>query len=198
MSLQAPPQDFEQDFEVRLLPGAIDDGERARPQGRGHLAAIVPVRPRSLDHDRRRRLVEATDQLQDLRPGLVAAPIGAIRAPLLEGQAQIDDGDVYAVAPDKVSGLLARFRPERMDTDRLQKLRQAVDPGVLLPAAHGEEEIEAGTAAAWAAPAAGAWQRALPLGRHRRRLVLARNLHHTRTQAIGVPVAAGRIGAATA
>jgi hypothetical protein len=56
---EAAAEDFEDEVEVVLVAGAVDDGEGAEAEGGGHVAVVVAGAAGTLDDDGRRRLVEA-------------------------------------------------------------------------------------------------------------------------------------------
>jgi hypothetical protein len=140
---EASAEDFEDQVEVVLIAGAVDDGEGAEAQGGGHVAVVVAGAAGALDDDRRRGLVEAVEQFEEARAAF--GELGGVGFGVdgVEGQAEIDDGDVDGVVADDVLGFAAGGGAEGLDAHGFEEGGQALDPGVGLPAGVGEEEVEA-------------------------------------------------------
>jgi hypothetical protein len=62
---------------------------------------------------------------------------------VVEGEAEVDDGDVYMDAFDDGAGFAAVAGEVAGDTHGLKEDGEAIDPGVGVPADIGKEEVEA-------------------------------------------------------
>jgi hypothetical protein len=137
---EAAAEDFEHEVEVVGLAGAVDDGESAKPKGRVHLAEVVAVAFATFDDDGRGGLGLTGEEFEEAGPGFLGG-VGLVAG--VEGEAQVDDGDVDAGGVEDGRGLAARAGTVGDDAHRLQEAGEMVDPGAGLPAGVGEEEVEA-------------------------------------------------------
>ncbi len=139
MAGEAAAEDIEEDLEVGGLTWAVDDGEGAGAEGGGDFAAVVAVGAGALHDDGGRGLIEAGEEVEEAGAAFFCRGLG-----LIEGEAEINDGDVDgADAADDFGGFLAGGGANGADTHGFEEAGEAVDPGIGLPAAEGEEEIEA-------------------------------------------------------
>ena len=134
-ALEGALEDAEHHFHVGVA--AVDHGEGVAAEGGAHLAVHVADGARGADDDDRRGRGHAAQELEDAGAGLVGG--GAE----VEGEAQIDDGDVDGVGADELLGLAGGAGLEGRDAHGLEEGGHAVGPGVGSPAAPGEEEVEA-------------------------------------------------------
>jgi len=137
---EAAAEDFEEEFKIVGVAGAVDNGEGAGAECRGDLAGIVSVGPRAFDDNGGRGLGEASQEIKDAGAALFGREAGVF----LEREAQVDDRDVdRGDAADDFGGLLAGGRADGADTHGLKEEGQTIGPGIGVPAGVGEEEVEA-------------------------------------------------------
>lgn len=172
---EAAPKDIEEDFEVGGAAWTVDDGEGAAAQGGVHLAAGVAVRARVLDDDGRWRFREAREKVEKAGAGFFGLGVG-----LVEGEAQVDDGDVDRGGAEDLGSFAGGVGPEGTDAHGFEKAGEAIGPGVGLPAGVGEEEVQAAAGGSWRTGSV----RREPV---RWEEVTARSLHHAGTMATGMP-----------
>lgn len=137
-----------------------------------------------LHHDGGRGHGETAEEVEESGSGFFRFGRGG----LLEGQAEIDDGDVDEVDADDFGGFAAGVCPERTDAHGLEKSGEAIGPGVGLPAGIREEEIQA--TATSSGPARLRARQSLGVVEG----VVARNLHRYRTMARGMPDRTSELG----
>lgn len=140
-AVEAAAEDFEHLFDVGA--GPIDDGEGAGAEGRGHLAGVVTPGAGAFDDDGGRRGIEASQEFKDAGTGLLGGAGAAGVAELIEGKAEIDDGDVDGDGLDDAFRLHGGAGADGMDPHGFQKTGEAVGPGIGPPGGAGKEEIEA-------------------------------------------------------
>jgi hypothetical protein len=145
MTGEATLEDLEEELDVAGVSWTVDDGEGAGAEGGDELAGVVALGSCALDDDGGRRAVEAREELEQARARLVERRRGGC---LVEGEAEIDDGDVDGVGAEDGGGLTPRLGPEGPDAHGLEEAGEAVGPGVGLPAGIGEQEVEAARARA--------------------------------------------------
>lgn len=131
-ALEAALEDLEHEFDVGR--GAIDDGEGVAAECGGHVAGGVACAAGLLDDDGGRGALEAAKEFEHARTGFFGGRGGRGRT-RIEGEAEIDDGDVDGVGADGALGLAGGADTERMHTHGLEQGGEAIDPGLILPAA---------------------------------------------------------------
>lgn len=136
VALDDASEDVEHELEVSGVVRAIDNGEGAGAESGGEFAAVVAGAAGALDDDRGRGLAEAAEHLEELHASLVGGVV-------VHGQGEVDDGDVDGVGVEDAGGLAAGTGAEGLDAHGLEHAGEAVDPGVVLPGAAGEQEVEA-------------------------------------------------------
>ena len=94
------------------------------------------------DDNRRRRSVEAAQELEDTRAGLNGARGLRVGAARVHGDREVDHGDVYFGAADDVGDLVARLGAQTLDAEAVEEDRELVGEGVLAPTAVGEQQVE--------------------------------------------------------
>ena len=129
MAGHASTEDIEQGFDITLCVGMIDDGECAESQGCVHLADGVAGGASSFDDDGRRGRREAGEEVEDAGAGFFAGGIA-----LVEGERQIDHGDVDGVGFDHTLGGGRGVGDVGLDAHGGEHRGDALDPGGLLPA----------------------------------------------------------------
>lgn len=139
-ALKGSGKDIEHGFEALGCGGAVDDSEGSAAQCGVDLAGVVAVGSAPLDDDGGGRGLESAEDFEESQ----AAAFGGARVIAeVQGEAQIDDGDVDAVGLDDLLGLTTRVGAQGGDTHGFEEGREAVGPGLLLPATEGEEEVQA-------------------------------------------------------
>ena len=147
MTLEAAAEDLEDEVQAGDVVRTIENGERAQAQDLGDFAGLVAVGAGALDRDHGRGLVETVQDFKQARAAFAELGVG-VRLNVFEGQAQVDNRDMDAVGADHLAGLRAAAGAEAENTHGLKQARQAIDPGVGLPACVGQQQVEAGIAAA--------------------------------------------------
>jgi hypothetical protein len=138
---EATAEDIEEDLEVGGLTWAVDDGEGAGAESGGDFAAVVAVGAGALHHHGGRGLIEAGEEFEEARAALFLL---LRRIGLIEGEAEVDDSDVDGVdAADDFGRFAAGGSANGADPHGLEEPGEPVNPGLGLPAAEREEEIEA-------------------------------------------------------
>ena len=140
MTLQAPAQDFEHEVEVVDIAGAVDHGESAQAECRGDVAVVIPMSARPLDGDDGGRDIKAGEEFEEAGAGFFG---GGLVIALVEGEAQVDDGDVDAGGVENGRGFAAGACSVRDNAHGLEEAWEVVDPGAGFPTGVGEEEVEA-------------------------------------------------------
>ena len=133
-------EDFEHQLEVGRVPGTIDYSKGAETEGRGDLAGFLTAGAGGFHDDDRRGLTEAGQELEEAGSAFFRG-LGA--GLVVEGEAEIDHGDVDGGLGDDLGGLAAAAGPEGADAEGLEEEGEAVGPGFGGPAGVGEEEVEA-------------------------------------------------------
>ncbi len=134
----AAAEDLEDELEVAIAAGAIDHGEGSEPQGGGEIAAVVAVGACAADDDGGRGLGEPGEDFEQARAALFIVVVAAG----FEWEAQVDDGDVDGGGADDFGGLATTLGADGGNAHGLEEEGEALDPGVLLPAGVGEQEVE--------------------------------------------------------
>lgn len=125
------PKNFEKTFETDR---AVDDGEGAVAKGVAQASrAIAEARLRRPDHDGRRRLLEATEELEDARAG----GLGTRRVGF-HGNRHVDDRDVHRRAAEEFGGFDAGAAAVAVDAERSEDGGKLIGEVVLAPAAVGD------------------------------------------------------------
>jgi hypothetical protein len=135
-------EDALEDLEHLLDVGGatVDDGEGVEVEGGGEVAAGVALGARGADDDGGDGGVGAAEEVEDARTGVFAAAgLGAE----VEGEAEVDDGDVDGGGADDLLGLASGADAEGVDAHGGEEAGHAVGPGIGAPASPGEEEVEA-------------------------------------------------------
>jgi hypothetical protein len=144
---KAAAEGVEEELDVAAGFGAVEDGEGAGAKGRGDLARVVAVGAGSLDDERRGRLLEAGEEVEEARAGFFCGGRGETGRGsswrIVEREAEIDDGDVDWVEADEVGGVAGGGDAEGADAQWLEEDREAIGPGFGLPTGVGKEEVEA-------------------------------------------------------
>jgi hypothetical protein len=149
VAANAPLEDLQHGFDWNWV---VEHRERAIAQGLGEdSVAFRGVDLARADDDRRRRAVEAPQELEDARPRLHRARRALHAAALVHGDREIDDGDVHGGATDDIRHLVARLRAKALDAKPIEEDGKLVCEGVLAPTAIGEEQVE--PPPSWAEPA---------------------------------------------
>lgn len=138
MTTEAAAEDFEEQFQVVGIAGAVDDGEGASAEGGVHFAAVIAVCAGAFDDDGGWGLVEAREEVQEA--GACFLGVGVLR--VVQREAQVDDRDVDSADLDDFGGFAAGGGPEGADAHGFKEAGKAVGPGVGLPAGVGEEEVQ--------------------------------------------------------
>ena len=123
----------------------VEHGERSVAEGVGEVAgALGGVDLARADDDRRRRLLEPLEELEDARTrgdGATGRLLGSGDG--VHRDREVDHGDVHMLAADELGGLVAALGAEAADADPVEDQRELVGEGVLAPAAVGQEKVEA-------------------------------------------------------
>ncbi len=143
-ALEATLKNLEHEFDIGR--GTIDDGECVAAERGGHVARGIAGTARLLHDNGGRGRVEPAEKLEHARAGLFAlirrsTGGGGVRG--IEREAEIDNGDVDRVVADRTLGFAGGAGTQRMHTHGLEQRGQAVDPGFVLPATPGEEQVQA-------------------------------------------------------
>ena len=117
--------------------GAIDDGERTTSEGGVHFADIFSRGFFAFDDDGRRRRSEASEEIEDSGAGFF--DLGAVG---IEGEGEIDDGDMNRVGLDDALGGISRRCDMGFDTHWVEDHGEPINPWSILPARIGEQEVE--------------------------------------------------------
>lgn len=147
MAFKATAQDLQDEVEAGDVVRAIENGEGAQAQDLGDFAGLVAVGAGALDGDHGRGFVEAVQDFEQARAAFLELGVG-VGLDFFEGQAEVHKCDVDAVGADDLAGLRAAAGAEAEDAHGLQESGEAIDPRVGLPAGVGEQQVEAGAAAA--------------------------------------------------
>jgi len=118
--------------------GAIDDGEGAGAQGGVHFAGVFSRGFFAFDDDGWRRRSKAGEEVED--PGAGFFGLGGA---VVEGEGQIDDGDVDWVGFDDTLGSVGGGSNVGFDAHWVEDHGEAINPRGVLPACVGEQEVEA-------------------------------------------------------
>lgn len=140
MTEEAPAENFEHEVEVAGLARAVDDGEGAQAEGGVHFAEVFAVAFGAFDDDGGGGLGLAGEELEEAGAGFFG---GGLAVALVEGETQVDDGDVDACGVEDGGGFAAGAGAVGDDAHGFEEAREVVDPGAGLPAGVGEEEVEA-------------------------------------------------------
>lgn len=138
MADDASSEDFEEGLDVAGCAGSVDDGEGAVLQGGVELADLVAVGLGAGDGDGGRAVREAGEDVEEA----VAAFLGFVGRGALEGEAQVDDGDVDGEVLDELGGLAAGAGVVGLDAHGGEERGEPAGPGVEAVAGVGEEEVE--------------------------------------------------------
>lgn len=130
------------------------------------------MRTRVLDDDGGRRFGKTGEKIEKAGAGFLGVGVGFV-----ERKAQVDDGDVDGGGAEDFGGFATGVGSKRTNAHGLEQTGEAVGPGVALPTGVGEEEVEAATGRTGSV-------RREPI---RWEVVAARNLHHARSRATGMP-----------
>jgi len=138
VTTEAATEDFEEQFQVVRVAGAVDDGEGASAEGGVHFAAVIAVCAGAFDDDGGGGLVEAGEQVEEAGARFLGVGVLGV----VQREAQVDDRDVDSADLNDFRGLAAGGGPEGADAHGLKEAGEAVGPGVGLPAGVGEEEVQ--------------------------------------------------------
>lgn len=141
--LHAALQDLEHELNIRR--GTIDNGEGIAAERGGHVAVGIASASGLLHDDGGRGRVEPAEQFEDARAGFFGCGRGRGRTGI-EREAEINDRDVHGVGADGPLGLARGADTQRVHAHGLEQRGQAIDPRLVLPAAPGEEQVEAAAA----------------------------------------------------
>ncbi len=135
-AVHAALEDFEHEFDI--CAAAVDDGEGVEAEGGAHFAVHVAGGARRADDDDGGRGREAIEKIEDAAAGFIGG-----RA-VVEGEAEIDDGDVDGGGADDALGVAGGAGLQGGNAHGLEEGGHAVGPRIGTPAAPGEEEVQPG------------------------------------------------------
>lgn len=137
MTGEATAEDFEHEVEVVDFAGAVDDGEGTEAESGVDIADVVAVASGAFDDDGWGRGGLACEEFEEAGPAFFG-----LRAGVVDGEAEIDDGDVDGCGGDDGVGFSAGAGAMGDDAEGFEEAWEVVDPGVGVPTGVGEEEVE--------------------------------------------------------
>jgi hypothetical protein len=141
VAAQGALEGLEDDLEV---DGAFEDGEGAGGEDAGELACVLALGLAAFDDECGGSAGLACEQLEEAvaafggggRRGLIAARRVVRLVRVLggvEGEGEVDDGDVHGVVGEDLGCFAARMDAEGVDAERFEEAWEAVGPGFVLP-----------------------------------------------------------------
>jgi len=123
--------DLEDGFEI---DGSVDDGEGAGAEGVGEFAGVFAAGAAALDDECRRARGETGEEFEETDAGLFGCGAGCgVVGLLIEGEGEVDDGDIDADLFDEVGGLAAGVDGPGVDAHGLEEAGEAVGPVLIAP-----------------------------------------------------------------
>jgi hypothetical protein len=191
MTGEATAENFEHEVEVVELAGSVDDGEGAEAEGGVDVAEVVAVAAGAFDDDGGRGSGLACEEFEEAWPAFFGLGAGVV-----DGQAEVDDGDVDGSGGDDGVGFASGACAMGDDAEGFEEAWEVIDPGVGLPAGVGEEEVESSAEVGWGGGVSG-WGAAAGVAAEGRGVVMAVMVgayrNHARRTAKGVPDGVGGV-----
>ena len=138
-ALHGAGKDLEHELEV---DGLIDDGEGAGAERGFHFAGVVARGAVAPDDEGRRGALEAREEFEDAGAAFLDGVLCAGGG--VEGEAEVHDSEVDGLGLEESCGVLRGRGADAVDTHGRQEGGEPVGPGLVLPAAVGQEEVEPG------------------------------------------------------
>jgi hypothetical protein len=98
MTRQTPAQDFQHHVQTLHVSGPIHHRKGTEAEGLGDVASVVAMGAAALDGDDRGRFGEAGEKFKEA--GTAFGKLKIVAWFGVEGETQVDDGDVYLSAAD--------------------------------------------------------------------------------------------------